>query len=53
MFVRPVLVMDQRTWTACHVAAFQYFGAVPARLVPENVPRNIFTVLCPTALCGR
>ena len=26
MFVRPVLVMDQRTWTACHVAAFQFFG---------------------------
>ena len=52
MFVRPVLVMDQRTWTACHVAAFQFFGAVPARLVMENVPRNIFHVLWPIALCG-
>ena len=34
MFVRPVLKMDQRAWTECHVAAFEFFGGVPARLVP-------------------
>jgi hypothetical protein len=34
MFVRPVLKMDQRAWTECHVAAFAFFGGVPARLVP-------------------
>ena len=41
MFVRPVLVMDQRTWTACHVAAFQFFGAVPARLVSDNLKTGV------------
>ena len=34
MFVRPVLRMDQRAWTECHVAAFEFFDGVPARLVP-------------------
>ena len=34
MFVRPVLSMDQRAWTECHVAAFEFFCGVPARLVP-------------------
>jgi transposase len=42
MFVRPVIRMDQTTWCACHVEAFEFFGGVPARLVCENVPRNIF-----------
>ena len=37
MFVRPVLRMDQRAWTECHVAAFAFFGGVPARLVPDNL----------------
>ena len=41
MFVRPVLTMDQRTWTACHVAAFEYFGAVPARLVSDNLKTGV------------
>jgi transposase len=31
MFVRPVLAMDQRAWTECHVAAFGFFGGAPAR----------------------
>src|ERR1700728_2643478 len=37
MFVRPVLKMDQRAWTECHVEAFAFFGGVPARLVPDNL----------------
>jgi len=53
MFVRPVAKMDQRAWTECHVAAFGFFGGVPARLVPENVARHISRVLCPAALCDR
>jgi len=53
MFVRPTLRMDQAEWTAAHVEAFAFFGGVPARLVPENVPRNIFRVLWPAPLCGR
>ena len=53
LFVRPVIRMDQRAWTECHVAAMEFFGGVPARLVPEYVPRNIFHVLCPVGLCDR
>ncbi len=51
--MRPTLVMDQAEWTAAHVEAFAFFGGVPARLVPENVPRNIFGLLWPAPLCGR
>lgn len=36
MFVRPVLSMDQSSFVAAHVAAFGFFGAVPARLVTDN-----------------
>ena len=41
MFVRPVLNMDQRAWTECHVAAFDFFGGVPARLVPDNLKTGV------------
>ena len=53
MFVRPVLKMDERSWVESHVLAFEFFGGVPRRLVPGNVPRNIFRLLWPIALCGR
>jgi hypothetical protein len=43
--------MDQRAWTQALVEAFGFFGGVPARLVPENVPRNIFRLLWPAELC--
>jgi transposase len=36
LFVRPVTRMDQRAWTECHATAFEFFGGVPARLVPDN-----------------
>jgi hypothetical protein len=41
MFVRAVLKMDQRAWTECHVAAFEFFGGVPARLVPDNLKTGV------------
>ncbi|MCU1685139.1 MAG: Mobile element protein [Amycolatopsis sp.] len=41
MFVRPVLTMDQRAWTECHVAAFDFFGGVSARLVPDNLKTGV------------
>jgi transposase len=41
MFVRPVVKMDQRAWTGCHVAAFEFFGGVPARLVPDNLKTGV------------
>jgi transposase len=41
MFVRPVLKMGQRAWTECHVEAFEFFGGVPARLVPDNLKTGV------------
>jgi transposase len=41
MFVRPVLKMDQRAWTECHVEAFEFFAGVPARLVPDNLKTGV------------
>jgi transposase len=41
MFVRPVLSMDQRTWTACHVEAFAFFGGAPRRLVSDNLKTGV------------
>lgn len=43
MFVRPVLRMDTHAWIAAHVAAFEFFGAVPARLVPDNLKTGVIT----------
>ncbi len=36
MFVRPIFTMDQTCWVEAHVAGFEFFGGVPARLVPDN-----------------
>jgi transposase len=41
MFVRPVLTIDQRAWTECHVEAFAFFGGVPRRLVPDNLRTGV------------
>jgi transposase len=41
MFVRPVTKMDQVSFVACHVAAFEYFGGVPRRLVPDNLRNGV------------
>ena len=41
MFVRPVLKIDQRAWTECHVEAFAFFGGVPGRLVPDNLKTGV------------
>ena len=41
MFVRPVLTMDQRAWTECNTAAFEFFGGAPARLVPDNLKTGV------------
>ena len=41
MFVRPVLVMDQRAWSECHVAAFGFFGGCPARIVLDNLATGV------------
>jgi transposase len=41
MFVRPVLTMDAWSWLDCHVKAFEYFGGVPERLVPDNLRTGV------------
>jgi len=41
MFVRPVAKLDQRAWTECHVAAFEFFQGVPARLTPDNLRTGV------------
>lgn len=33
--------MNQRAWTECHVEAFEFFGGVPARLVPDNLKTGV------------
>jgi transposase len=49
------LVFDQTvaTWLRLHRAAFEFFGGVPCRVVPESVPGNRFELMCPLRLCGR
>jgi transposase len=41
MFVRPVLRLDARAWSAAHVAAFSFYGGVPARLVIDNLRTGV------------
>jgi transposase len=41
MFVQPVLSMNQRAWTAAHVAGFEFFGGCPARLIPDNLRTGV------------
>ena len=41
LFVQPVLRMDQTSWYASHVAAFEFFGGVPARLVCDNLKTGV------------
>jgi transposase len=41
MFVRPVLTLDQESWTRAHVLAFEFFGGTPARLVPDNLKTGV------------
>ncbi|WUA05699.1 IS21 family transposase [Nocardia sp. NBC_01377] len=41
LFVQPVTSMDQSSWCASHVAAFEFFGGVPARLVIDNLRTGV------------
>ena len=33
--------MTQRAWTEAHVAAFEFFGGVPAKLTPDNLKAGV------------
>jgi transposase len=41
LFCYPVLRMTQGEFLAAHVAAFEFFGGCPARLVPDNLGSGI------------
>jgi hypothetical protein len=41
MFVQPVWKMDEFSWTESHVRAFEYFGGVTARVVPDNLKTGV------------
>jgi hypothetical protein len=40
-FVYPTVRMDQEAWTAAHVAAFEFFGGAPARVVSDNLKTGV------------
>jgi hypothetical protein len=42
----------QQTFFVCHIHAFEFFGGVVERVVPDYVPRNIIRLMCPLPLCG-
>lgn len=41
MFVRPTLLMTQSEWVAAHVAAAEFFGGLPRRLVVDNLKTGV------------
>lgn len=41
MFVRVVNRLDQREWLMCHILAFEFFGGVPQRIIPDNLKTGI------------
>ena len=53
IFLRFFLGQAMGCFLRGHVEAFSAFGGVPRVILYENVPRNIFGVLLPVALCGR
>lgn len=41
MFLRPVLRMDEASWVAAHVAAFEFYGGAVRRVVPDNLKTGV------------
>ncbi|HTT89837.1 MAG TPA: IS21 family transposase [Acidimicrobiales bacterium] len=41
LFVRPTFVMDQVEWVAAHVAAAEFFGGLPTRIVLDNLADGV------------
>jgi len=41
MFVRPVIRLDQHAWSEATMLALEFFGGVPARLVPDNLKTGV------------
>jgi hypothetical protein len=51
--VIPATDKKMPTLIACIDQTLRRFQGVPTYALTENVPRNIFGVLWPIALCGR
>jgi hypothetical protein len=43
LFVRPVVAMPLAAWIEAHVAALEFFGGVPRRLVTDNLKASVIT----------
>src|SRR5439155_1175038 len=41
LFVRPAVSMTARAWVEAHVAAFEFLGGAPRRLVPDNLKAGV------------
>jgi transposase len=41
MFVQAVWTLDLKAWIECHASAFEFFGAVPKRLVVDNLKDGV------------
>ena len=41
LFVDPVFTCDQRSWVASHIAAFDFFGGVPAVIRVDNLKTGV------------
>jgi transposase len=41
LFVYPVLKMDQQAWVDAHIAAFNFYGSVPRRVVLDNLRAGV------------
>jgi transposase len=41
LFVFPVLRMDQQAWVDAHLAAFEFFGSCPRRVVLDNLRAGV------------
>src|SRR5438128_556859 len=41
LFIRPGVSMTQRAWTEAHVAALEFLGGAPRRIVPDNLKAGV------------
>jgi transposase len=47
-YVEFVFDQSVETWLLCHQHAFEYFGGVPRKVVPDYVARHIIGLMCPS-----
>ena len=52
-YIEFVLDQTVMTWLGCHRRAFEWFGGVPERVIPDYVAGHIIDVMFLAPLCGR